>query len=108
MPLSWVICVTHYIGFPFGSHLLQSCCAGVALSSRCCPSLLAGTLSPCIDPSCPSASFLFCWQTLNSQCKHLDYEVSCILNCCSFYLEITSLADSIVTKELYAFALQAA
>src|SRR6218665_1130359 len=45
MPLSRVICVTHYTGFPFGSASLQSCCAGVALFYRHCPSLLAGTLS---------------------------------------------------------------
>src|SRR6218665_2494374 len=51
-----------------------------------------------------SASFLFWWQTLSSPCKHLDYEASCILNCCSFYLEFTSLVDSIVAKELHAFA----
>src|SRR6218665_3768647 len=55
-----------------------------------------------------SASFLFWWQTLRSPCKHLDYAASCILSCCSFYLEFTSLADSVVTKELHAFALQAA
>src|SRR6218665_758085 len=32
--LSRVICATHYTGFPFDSASLQSCCAGVALSSR--------------------------------------------------------------------------
>src|SRR6218665_2481758 len=53
-------------------------------------------------------AFLFWWQTLSSPCKHLDYAASCILSCCSFYLEFTSLADSAVTKELHAFALQAA
>src|SRR6218665_1199524 len=91
------------------AHLLQSCCAGrpMALPYRLCPSLLAGTLSPCVDPGWASrASFLFWWQTLSSPCKHLDYAASCILSCCSFYLEITSLADSVVTKELHAFALQ--
>ena len=51
MPLSHVICVTHYIGFPFGSlSFTELLCYSVALSSRRCPSLLAGTLSPCIDP----------------------------------------------------------
>src|SRR6218665_153816 len=84
----------------------SSCCAGVALSSRHWPSLLAGTLSPCVDPGwASSASFLFWWQTLSSPCKHLDHAASCILSCCSFYLEFTSLADSVVTKELHAFAL---
>src|SRR6218665_1992546 len=91
------------------AHLLQSCCAGVALFYRHCPRLLAGTMSPCVDTVWPSsASFLFWWQTLSSPCKHLDYAASCILSCCSFYLEFTSLADSIVTKKLHAFALQAA
>src|SRR6218665_765848 len=87
------------------AHLLQSCCAGMALSYRHYPSLLAGTLSPCVDPGwASSASFLFCWQTLSSPCKHLDYAASCILSCCYFYLEFTSLADSVVTKELHTFA----
>src|SRR6218665_2731485 len=48
----------------------------------------------------------FCWQTLSSPCKHLDSAAPCILGCWSFYLEFTSLADSIVTKELHAFALK--
>src|SRR6218665_2367204 len=48
------------------------------------------------------------WQTLSSPCKHLDYAASCILGGCSFYLEFTSFADSVVTNELHAFALQAA
>src|SRR6218665_1947289 len=84
--------------------LQQSCCAGVALSSRHCPSLqnvFAGTVSPCIGPGWPSsASFLFWWKTLSSPCKHVDYAASCMLSCCTFYLELTPLADSIVTKEL--------
>src|SRR6218665_3029910 len=76
------------------------------MSSRHCPSLLAGILSPCIDPGWPSyASFHFWLQTRSSPCKHLDSAAPCILRCCSFYLEFTSLADSIVTKELHAFAL---
>ena len=67
------------------------------------------TISPCVDPGwASSASLLFWWQTLSSPCKHLDYAASCILSCCSFYLEFTSLTDSVVTKELHAFALQAA
>src|SRR6218665_3383573 len=91
------------------AHLLQSCCAGMALSYRLCSSLLAGTLLPCVDPSwASSASFLFWWQTFSSPCKPLDYAASCILSCCSFYLEFTCLADLVVTKELHAFALQAA
>src|SRR6218665_1287927 len=62
--------------------------------------LLAGTLSPCINPSClSSASFLLWWKILSSPCKHLDYAAPCILSCCSFNLEFTSLADSSVTKE---------
>src|SRR6218665_1125321 len=52
------------------------------------------------------ASFPFCWQTLSSPCKHLDFAAPCIFSCCSFYLEFTSLADSIVIKELHAFALK--
>src|SRR6218665_502577 len=48
MPLSRVICVT--LASHSAAHLLQSCCAGMALSYRLCPSLLAGTLSPCVDP----------------------------------------------------------
>src|SRR6218665_2072960 len=69
--------------------------------------LLAGILLPCIDSGWPScASFLFWWQTRSSSCKHLDSAAPCILCCCSFYLEFTSLADSIVTKELHAFALK--
>src|SRR6218665_4228135 len=46
---------------------------GVALSSRHCPSLLAGThVSPCIDPGwTSSASFLFRSKTLSSPCKNL-------------------------------------
>src|SRR6218665_1784209 len=106
MPLSQVICVTHYTGFPFGSaSFTELLCWYMALYYRLCPSLLAGTLSPCVDPGwASSASFLFRWQTLSSPCKHLDYAASCILSCCSFYLEFTSLADSAVTKELHAFA----
>src|SRR6218665_2984152 len=38
----------------------------------------------------------------------MQYAASCILSCCSFYLEFTSLTDSVVTKELHTFALQAA
>src|SRR6218665_1559794 len=64
------------------AHFLQSCCAGMALSYRLCPSLLAGTLSPCVDPGwASSASFaiLFWWQTLlSSPCKHLDYACSVV------------------------------
>src|SRR6218665_3622685 len=112
MPLSRVICVTHSditLASHSAAHLLQSCCADMALSYRLCPSLLAGTLSPCVDPGwASSASFLFWWQTLSPPCKHLDYTASCIHSCCSFYLEFTSLADSVVTKELHIFALQAA
>src|SRR6218665_224413 len=107
MPLSRVICMT--LASHSAAHLLQSCCAGMALSYRLCPSLLAGTLSTCVDPGwASSASFLFSWQTLSSPCKPLDYAASCIFSCCSFYLEFTSLTDSIVTKELHTFALQAA
>src|SRR6218665_1401572 len=108
MPLSRVICVTHYTGFPFGSASFTEllCWYTMALSYRLCPSLLAGTLSTCVDFGwASSASFLFWWQTLSSPCKHLDYAASCILSCCSFYLEFTSLADSAVAKELHAFAL---
>src|SRR6218665_2502357 len=69
MPLSRVICVT--LVSHSAAHLLQSCCAGMALSYRLCPSLLAGTLSPCVDPGWAScASVLFWWQTLSSPCKH--------------------------------------
>src|SRR6218665_3932448 len=57
---------------------------------------------------CRPVSTLVGRQALRSPCKHLDYAASCILSCCSFYLEFTSLADSVVTKELHAFALQAA
>src|SRR6218665_385037 len=65
--------------------------AVLALSYRLCPSLLAGTLSLCVDPGwASSASFLFWWQTPSSPCKHLDYAASYILSCCSFYLEFTS------------------
>src|SRR6218665_153485 len=53
-------------------------------------------------------SFFFWWQTLSSQCKHINYAASFILSCCSLYLEFTSPADSIASKELHAFALQAA
>src|SRR6218665_1624936 len=97
------------------AHLLQSCCAGVALSYRHCPSLLAGTLSPCIyiDPGWPpSASFRFWWQTLSSPFKHLDYIMQrrafsgvAPSESPSIYLEFTSLADSIVAVELHAFDL---
>src|SRR6218665_1506888 len=63
-------------------------------------SLLTGIQSPCIDPGWPScASFPFWWQTRSSPCKHIDYAGPCILSCC--YMEFTSLAYSIVTKELY-------
>jgi len=41
--------------------------------------------------------------TLSSPCKHLIYAALCILSCCSFYLEFTSLADYIVTKELFSY-----
>src|SRR6218665_991853 len=100
MPLSQVICVTHYTGFPFGSASFTEllCWYGTVLSAlpqfTCRNSVDLGWAS--------SASFLFWW------CKHLDYAASCILSCCSFYLEFTSLADSAVTKELHAFALQTA
>jgi len=68
---------------------------------------LTHILLPCIDPGwLSSTSFLFCWQTLSSQCKHLNYAASCILSCCSIYLQFTSFTDLIVTKELHAFALQ--
>src|SRR6218665_3936283 len=71
----------------------------MALSYRLCPSLLARTLLPCVDPGwASSASFLFWWQTLSSPCKHLDYAASCILSCCSFYMEFTSLADLVVAR----------
>src|SRR6218665_1472003 len=51
----------------------------MALSYRLCPSLLAGTLSPCVDLGwASSASFLFWLQTLSSPSKHLDYAASCI------------------------------
>src|SRR6218665_2369585 len=77
------------------------------MSSGHCPGLFAGILSPSIDPGWPScASFPFWWQTRSSPCKQLDYAAPCILGCCSFYLEFTSLADSIVTNELHAIALK--
>src|SRR6218665_3846681 len=48
MPLSRVICVTHYTGFAFDSaSFTELLCWCVALSSRHCLSLLAGTVSPC-------------------------------------------------------------
>src|SRR6218665_4003318 len=76
MPLSRVICIT--LASHSAAHLLQSCCAGMALSYRLCPSLPAGTLSPCVNPGwASSASFLFWWQTLSSPCKHLDYTCIC-------------------------------
>src|SRR6218665_925265 len=109
MPLSRVICMTHYTGFPFGSASFTEllCWCGTVLSAF--PSLLAGTLSPCVDHGWASNTlFLFWWRTLSSVCKHLDNTASCILSCCSFYLEFTFLADLVVAKELHAFALQAA
>ena len=70
---------------------------------------LLAYLSPCVDPGwASSASFLFWWQILSSPCKHFDYAASCILSCCSFYLEFTSLTDLVVTKEQHAVALRAA
>ena len=79
------------------------------LSYRLCPSLLAGTLSPCVEPGwASSTSSGGKPEEVLSPCKHLDYAASCILSCCSFYLEFTSLADSVITKGCYAFALQAA
>ena len=73
------------------------------------PVYLQELCRPGNDPGWPSsASILFWWQTLSSPCKHLDYAASCILSSCSFYLEFTSLANSVVTKELHAFDLQAA
>jgi len=44
------------------------------------------------------------WQTLSSPRKHLDYAAPCILS----YLEFIFLIDSIVTKDLLAFALKTA
>src|SRR6218665_2261345 len=83
-----------------------------ALVSLCLPgitSVYLQELSPCVDPGWPSStSFLFWWQTLSSPCKHLDHAVPCTLSCCSFYVAFTSLTDSIATKELHDFALQAA
>src|SRR6218665_2602813 len=108
MSLSRVICVTHYTGFPFGSASFTEllCWYGTVLSAL--PQFTCRNSSPCVDSGWAlSASFLFWWQTLSSPCKHLDYAASCILSCCSFYLEFTSLADSVVTKEPHAFALQA-
>jgi len=64
---------------------------------------------PCIDPGWPSSvSFLLWWKTLVPRVNTSTNAAPSILNCCSFYLDFTSLADSIVTKELHAFALQAA
>src|SRR6218665_2305323 len=102
MPLSQVICVTHYTGFPFGSASFTEllCWYGTVLSAL--PQFTCRNSVDLCRPWC------FWWQTLSSPCKHLDYTASCILSCCSFYLEFTSLADSAVTKELHAFALQAA
>src|SRR6218665_3635628 len=84
-PLSRVICVTHYTGFPFSSASFTELLCWCGTFYLHCPSLLAGSVSPCVDPSWPSiASFLFGWQTLSSPCKHLDYAASSILSCCSF------------------------
>src|SRR6218665_3955757 len=102
MPLSRVICVTHYTGFPFGSASLTELL--YVLVWRC----LIGFAPVYLQELCRPVSFLFWWQTLCSPCKHLDYAASFILSCCSFYLEFTSPADSAVTKELHAFALQTA
>ena len=73
--------------------------APVYLQELCCPvSALAGLRAL----RCSAGGKL-----LVSPCKNLDYAVSCILSCCSFYLKFTSLTDSIVTKS-YTFALQTA
>src|SRR6218665_3883275 len=111
MSLSRVICVTHYTGFPFGSASSTEllCWYGTVR--------LIGFAPVYLQELCRPVSTLVGRQalrsssggkTLSSPCKHLDYAASCILSCCSFYLEFTSLPDSVVTKELHAFALQAA
>src|SRR6218665_45643 len=102
MLLSRVICMTHYTGFPFGSASFTELLGwdGTVLSALpqfTCRNSVA-LCRPWLVAS--SASFLLWCQTLSSPCKHLDYAASCILSCCSFYLEFTSLADSVVTKEL--------
>src|SRR6218665_62337 len=58
MPLFRAICVTHYTGFPFGSASFTEllCWFGTVLSAL--PSLLAGTLSPCVDPGWASSASL--------------------------------------------------
>src|SRR6218665_3188124 len=49
--LSRVLCVTHYIDCHSREHFLQSCCAGVALFSRHCPSHILTLWQPCKAPS---------------------------------------------------------
>src|SRR6218665_119117 len=102
MPLSRVICVTYYTGFPFGSASFTEllCWYGTVLSTlpqfTCRNSVALCRSWLGVKRFVP----LLWWQTLSSPGKHLDYAVSCIVSCCPFYLEFTSLADSVVTKEL--------
>src|SRR6218665_1524367 len=93
----------YYTGFPFDSASFTEllCWCGTVFSA-----LPQFTCRNCVAPGWPSsASSLFWWETLSSRCKHLDYAASCILSCCTFYLEFTSLADF---KEQHTYALQAA
>ena len=48
----------------------------------------------------------FCGSARNSTARGKLWAL--ILSCCSFYLEFTSLTESIVTNELHAFAQQTA
>src|SRR6218665_2494165 len=89
MPLSRVICVTHYTGFPFGSASFTELLSWYGTVISALPQFTCRNSVALCRPRL---------QTLSSPCKHLDYAASCILSCCSFYLEFTYLADSVVTK----------
>src|SRR6218665_2410645 len=81
MPLSRVICVTHYTGFPFGSASFTEllCWYGTVLSAlpqfTCRNSVALCRLWLGVKRLVP-----LLWQTLSSPCKHLDYAASCILS----------------------------
>src|SRR6218665_182227 len=88
-----VICVTHYTGMSFGSASFTELLCWYGLSAL--PSLLAGTLSPCVGRQAfrsSSGGKLL----VPRECTTMQRRA----RCCSFYLELTSIADSLVTKEL--------
>src|SRR6218665_110528 len=99
MLISQVICVTYCTGFPIGT---------ASFTELLC---WCGTVSSALPQLCRPVSTLVGRQALRSSSggKFLVLRVNTstmqrrAFSVRTFYLEFTSLADSIVTKELHAF-----